>query len=55
MEYVIAGLIALAFVGFIAWRVYWNKVNAPAYPKWVKDTNGDGNSPGIPSDTDRLN
>jgi hypothetical protein len=45
MEYVIAGLIALVFVGFIAWRVYWNKKNAPAYPRLEKDTSG-GNASG---------
>jgi hypothetical protein len=40
MEYVIAGLISLITVGFIAWRVFWNKENAPSYPKSDKDTSG---------------
>lgn len=55
MESVLAGLIALAFVGFLVWRHYKTKKDAPAYPKWVKDTDGDGNSPGVPKDTDSLN
>lgn len=55
MESVIAGLIALAFVGFLVWRRVKTKKDAPAYPKWVKDTDGDGNSPGTPNDVDRIN
>lgn len=55
MESVLAGLIALAFVGFLVWRHIKTKKDAPPYPKWEKNTGGDGNSPSIPGDTDRLN